>query len=102
MNDADTIRDVARAVATMAQDMRTESTRVADRSTVHWSGSAAAQYHSKLRECAADYMRLWGDLERLHDALLSHARHVEDHESFVGSLLQGVNPLKILTPGVSW
>ena len=99
MDDAQTIREVAHAVATMAQDLRDEGVRVAGRATVHWSGSAAAQYHSKLREGCDDYRRLSGDLERLHDTLLSHARHVEDHESFLTGLTQVVSPVRLLLPG---
>lgn len=99
MDDADIIRDVARAVATMAQELRTESARVADRASVKWSGSAAAQYHSQIRERAVDYRRLSGDLDRLHDTLLSHARHVEDHEGLLDSFLGVVNPVKLLMPG---
>lgn len=99
MHDAEIIRDVARAVATMAQDLRDESARVAERATVRWSGSAASQYHSKLRERSADYRQLAGDMERLHSTLLSHARHVEDHEGFVACLTQVVNPVTLLLPG---
>lgn len=99
MDDAEIIRDVARAVATMAQDVRDEAARVAGRATVRWSGSAAAQYHSKLRERAADYRQLSGDLDRLHDTLLSHARHVEAHQSVLSSLIQVANPVQLLLPG---
>lgn len=102
MDDAEIIRDVARAVATMARELRSESARVTDRATVKWSGSAAAQYHSKIRERAVDYRRLSGDLDRLHATLLSHARHVEDHERVLDSLLQAPSPLKLLMPGISW
>ena len=99
MDDADIIRDVARAVATLAQELRAESTKVADRASVTWSGSAATQYHSQLRDRAVDYRRLSGDLDRLHDTLTSHARHVEDHEGLLDSLLGVVNPVKFLLPG---
>lgn len=99
MDDADIIREVARAVATMAQELRVESARVSERATVRWSGSAAAQYHSKIRERSVDYHRLSGDLDRLHDTLLSHARHVQDHEGLLDSVLSVANPAKFLLPG---
>ncbi|KYH45002.1 hypothetical protein [Branchiibius sp. NY16-3462-2] len=102
MDDAEIIRDVARAVATMAQELRAESTRVAQRAMVRWSGSAAAQYHSQIHDRAVDYRQLSGDLDRLHDALLSHARHVEDHERALSNLLQVSNPVELLVPGISW
>lgn len=101
MDDVQLIDWVARRVATMAQELRTESAKVRAREDVQWRGRAADQYRAQLTQRAADYARIAADLDRLHGALQSHARHVQDHEAVIGNLLAPLaGPAHFLTGGL--
>ncbi|WP_265445271.1 hypothetical protein [Flexivirga meconopsidis] len=98
-DDPAQIRAQARQAAALATRARAAAVAVSGNAGVQWRSVGADRYRQRLTDRARDFRARADDLDRLSRLLLSHARHVEDHERAVGSVVDGVkNVAKVVSP----
>lgn len=85
-DDPEQIRTQARRATRLAADARAAATAVSGGQAVRWYSEGAERYRERLRERAAEFRSRADDLDGLSRLLLSHARHVEDHERALAAL----------------
>ncbi|RNI25371.1 hypothetical protein [Flexivirga caeni] len=100
-DDPEQIRAQARRAARLAAEARQAATAVTSNTSIQWHSSGADRYRSKLSERAAEFRHRAGDFDELSRLLYSHARHVEDHERAIGTVMDGagkvIDPLRLFS-----
>ncbi|NNG38664.1 hypothetical protein HJ588_05155 [Flexivirga sp. ID2601S] len=98
-DDPQQIRAQARQAAALAVRARAAAAAVAANAGVQWRSVGADRYRERLADRARDFRARADDLDRLSRLLLSHARHVEDHERAIGAAVDGAKDVvKAVSP----
>lgn len=89
-DDPEQIRAAARQVRSLSDRARDEAQHITHQSAVQWTGSASETYRRRLADRAREFTTAAGDLDDLAKALLTHAKHVEDHERAISAAAQAL------------